>query len=105
MRGIDWRLEVVGTLAQALAKLAAETFGLVVTDLDLPDSKGLETVSTLMRAGVQPIIVLTGDQNPALRAGALDVGAYDLISKDRLSAEALERMLRLAAVQADAHRV
>jgi diguanylate cyclase (GGDEF)-like protein/PAS domain S-box-containing protein len=104
MRGVAWRLEVVGTVTHALAKLAAESYGLVVTDLDLPDSQGIETVGALVRAGAQPVIVLTGDQNPTLRAVALELGAYDLISKERLTAEALERLLRLAAVQADAHR-
>ena len=75
MPWVESRLEVAGTLAAALAKLAGESFGLVVADLNLPDSSGVATVDALARAGDQLIIVLTGDQNPVLRASAMDAGA------------------------------
>jgi len=101
---VESRLEVAGTLAAALAKLAGESFGMVVTDLNLPDSSGVATIDALARAGEQLIIVLTGDQNPALRASAMDAGAYDFLSKDNLSAAALERLVRLAAMQANTFR-
>jgi diguanylate cyclase (GGDEF)-like protein/PAS domain S-box-containing protein len=105
MPWFDSRLEAVGTLAEALARLAAESFGLVITDLNVPDSSGLDTVAALVRTGEQPIVVLTGNEDPALRVGAMDLGAYELLSKDRLSAAVLERLLRLAAIQANAHRL
>jgi len=104
LRRMPWvqaRLELAGTLRAALEKLAAEPFGLVVTDLNLPDSKGLDTLGALSRAGDQPILVLSGDPDPAVRAGALDGGAYDFLSKDNLSAAALERLVRLASIQAN----
>ena len=104
LRRMPWvqsRLEVAGTLRAALAKMAVEPFGLVVTDLNLPDSKGLDTLGALSRAGDQPIIVLSGDPDPAVRVGALDGGAYDFLSKDSLSATALERLVRLASIQAN----
>ena len=105
LRRMPWaeaRVEAVGTLAAALERLRAERFGLVLTDLHLPDARGLEAVRALSRAGEQLVIVLTGDQNPALRAGAIECGAYDFLSKDKLSAAVLERMVRLAAIQAHA---
>src|SRR6185437_8765278 len=74
LRRMSWvnsRLEVAGTLAAALARLQAEPFGLVITDLSLPDSRELDTLAALLRAGEQPVIVLTGNSDPALRAGAL----------------------------------
>ena len=104
LRRMPWvqaRLELAGTLRAALEKLAAEPFGLVVTDLNLPDSKGLDTLGALSSAGDQPILVLSGDPDPAVRAGALDNGAYDFLSKDSLSAVALERLVRLASIQAN----
>src|SRR5919109_2346159 len=75
MPWVESRLEVASTLATARARLAAERFGLVLADVNLPDSRGLETVEALARAGEQLVIVLTGDQNPALRAGAIECGA------------------------------
>ena len=100
MLGVAARIEAVHTLAAALERLRAERFGLVMTDLNLPDARGLEAVQALSRAGEQLVIVLTRDQNPALRAGAIECGAYDFLPKDNLSAAALERIVRLAAIQA-----
>jgi diguanylate cyclase (GGDEF)-like protein/PAS domain S-box-containing protein len=104
LRRMPWvqsRLEIAGTLREALAKMATEPFGLVVADLNLPDSRGLDTLGALSRAGEQPIIVLSGDPDPAIRAGAMDAGAFDYLSKDNLSAAALERLVRLASIQAN----
>jgi diguanylate cyclase (GGDEF)-like protein/PAS domain S-box-containing protein len=97
------RLEVAGTLAEALTRLGRERFGLVITDLNLPDSAGLATAEALARSGDQVVIVVTGDSDPALRAGALDCGAYDLLTKDQVTAAALERLVRLATIQANTH--
>jgi diguanylate cyclase (GGDEF)-like protein/PAS domain S-box-containing protein len=108
LRRMPWvqsRLEVAGTLRDALTKLAGESFGLVVTDLNLPDSRGLDTLGALSQAGEQPIIVLSGDPNPALRAGAMDAGVFDYLSKDSLSAAVLERLVRLASIQANTFRL
>jgi diguanylate cyclase (GGDEF)-like protein/PAS domain S-box-containing protein len=104
MPWVESRLEVVGTLADALKKLSSESFGAVVTDLNLPDSSGLQTVEALARMGEQPIIVLTGNQSPALHASAMQAGAYEVLSKDGLSAATLERLVRLASVQANTTR-
>jgi diguanylate cyclase (GGDEF)-like protein/PAS domain S-box-containing protein len=104
MPWVESRLEVVGTLADALKKLSSESFGAVVTDLNLPDSSGLQTVEALARMGEHPIIVLTGNQSPALHASAMQAGAYEVLSKDGLSAATLERLVRLASVQANTTR-
>ena len=105
MPWVESRLEVASTLRDALAKLAAEPFGLVVTDLNLPDSRGLDTLGALSQAAEQPIIVLSGDADPAIRAGAMDAGAFDYLSKDNLSAAVLERLVRLASIQANTFRL
>jgi diguanylate cyclase (GGDEF)-like protein/PAS domain S-box-containing protein len=104
MRWVESRLESAGTLAEALARLDDEHFGLVITDLNLPDCSGLATVSALTRACDQPVIVLTGDATQEVRAGAIEAGAYDFLHKDQLSAAALERLVRLGALQAAAFR-
>src|SRR5918992_1092558 len=104
MPSLDSRLEVVGKLSDALAKLGCETFGLVLADLNLPDSSGAQTVEALAAAAEQPIIVLTADTDPALRVRALECGAYDFLTKDQLTAAALERLVRLASIQANTTR-
>ena len=92
----------VASLAEAKARLAAESFDLVLTDLSLPDSKGLETLAALVGQGDRLICVLTGEQDAGLREAALALGAYDLLSKDRLEPETLDRLVRLAVMQARA---
>jgi diguanylate cyclase (GGDEF)-like protein/PAS domain S-box-containing protein len=94
----------VGTLAQALEHLDAGGCDLVMTDLNLPDSRGLETLESLTRHTDRLVIVLTGDTNEGLRDAAIECGAYDLVGKDGLSREELERLIRLAAMQAKTFR-
>src|SRR2546422_8808319 len=107
LRSMPWvesRREVAGTLSEALSKLAAEPFGLVLTDLFLPDAAGLEAVEALCRNGEQLVIALTADRDPALRAGALEYGAYDFMYKADMTAAAFERLLRLASIQAHSYQ-
>src|SRR5260221_11994458 len=75
MHSVDARLESARSLADALARLKSTPFGLVITDLNLPDSKGTSTVDALARATDQPIIGLTGDPDPAARTAPMDCGA------------------------------
>ena len=104
MPGVQARLEVVDTLREALARLADGGFDLVVTDLNLSDSRGPGTVEALSRAGDLPIIVMSGDPSPLLRAAVIEAGAYDFLQKDQLSAAALERVVRVGSLQASAFR-
>jgi PAS domain S-box-containing protein len=104
LRSLDVELEVAGTLARALELTESGSFGLVLADLTLPDSKGLATAEALCRRGDQLVIVLTGDDRPEMRAGAVEAGAYDFLSKDELTSAALDRLVRLASIQAVTRR-
>ncbi|HKU48189.1 MAG TPA: PAS domain S-box protein, partial [Burkholderiales bacterium] len=104
MPGVDSRLEVCDTLAEARARLAGGSFDLVVTDLNLPDSTGPATAEALSRAVELPVVVLSGDPDPALRASVIEAGAYDFLRKDDLTAAALERLVRVGTLQAAALR-
>src|SRR6185295_4247289 len=60
-------LEHVSTLAAALARLDAGGIDLVISDLNLPDSKGLETIESLARSTDRLILVLTGEREDEYR--------------------------------------
>ncbi len=77
------------TISDALDHRSSD-FDVVLTDLNLPDSSGAETVSQLATVftGV-PIIALTTDA--ALGLECIAVGAQDFIPKLELKAEALGR--------------
>src|SRR5206468_1017928 len=69
----------------------------VVTDLGLPDSDGLETVETLRReAESVPIVVLTGWADEDVGGAAILRGAQDYLVKGDVEPQMLRRSLRYA---------
>src|SRR5689334_19803758 len=97
---VDCEVEIVPSLCEALTRLAQGHFDLVIADLHLPDSPASDTVATLVHVCHQPVIAVTVDECPDLRARALADGAYDYLVKGQLADGSLERPVRLAALQA-----
>jgi PAS domain S-box-containing protein len=90
-------LSPVESLQQALSYLDRENFDVVLLDLSLPDSQGLETFVTIdRRFPTLPIIVLTGldDETVALRA--MQEGAQDYLVKGQVDGNLLARAIRYA---------
>ena len=80
----DRRFEVVWAdrLSTALEHLTRGGIDLILTDLDLPDSKGLETVAGVhAHASGIPIVVLTSSDDDGLALRALQQGAQDYLVK------------------------
>jgi diguanylate cyclase (GGDEF)-like protein len=100
----DVSVEHAETLADALARLDRTDFDLIVTDLNLPDSAGLDTLDALVRATDRLIVVLTGESDHLLRETAIAHGAYDLLSKNKVGPAEISRMVRLASMQANTFR-
>ncbi|HYD58535.1 MAG TPA: response regulator, partial [Burkholderiales bacterium] len=98
--GGELAIEHAGTIAEALERLEGRSFDLILTDLNVPDSKGLDTLATLAAPGDRLICVLTGEDDAGLREAAIALGAYDLLGKDDLHPAELDRLVRLAVMQA-----
>ncbi|CAM4443229.1 MAG: Adaptive-response sensory-kinase SasA [Legionellaceae bacterium] len=84
-------------LQQGLITLQEQTFDLILCDLDLPDSIGLETFQAIyQQVPDTPIIVLTGndDENTALTA--VKNGAQDYLNKNEVNSKILLRAMRYA---------
>lgn len=84
-------------LAMGLKLLVGAGIDVVLLDLMLPDSTGLETFSRVhARASGVPIVVLTGLDDEALAVRAVQEGAQDYLVKGRLNSGLLLRSMRYA---------
>ncbi|MBU4499430.1 MAG: PAS domain S-box protein, partial [Gammaproteobacteria bacterium] len=90
-----FHVEWVSRLADALERLGSERFEVVLLDLSLPDSQGLEAFDQVFQAAPDSLIlVLSGltDEETALQA--MQRGAHDYFSKGHVDAHWLPRALR-----------
>jgi PAS domain S-box-containing protein len=87
----------VERLSEALNYLAKESFDVILLDLSLPDSQGLETfLRTHYQAKATPIIVLTGIDDETLAIRAMQEGAQDYLVKGQVTGDLLVRSMRYA---------
>ena len=89
------------SLAGAIACLTAGGADVVLLDLSLPDSAGVETFTAAHRAAPDvPIIVLSGLDDEDLALQTVQLGAQEYLVKGRISAQVLQRALRYAIERA-----
>jgi signal transduction histidine kinase len=96
----QFQMTHVRRLSEALEYLWEEPCNVVLLDLGLPDSHGIDTlVVTRAQAPSVPIVVLTGFQDEALAVETLKRGAQDYLVKGQLDSKLLGRSLRYAIVR------
>lgn len=85
------------TLAEALKATSAEKFDIILSDLGLPDSAGLDTLEKLFSHNPSvPIIVLTGFRDEEIGIKALEKNAQDYLVKGNIEKGLLTRSIRYA---------
>ncbi|MFW5967819.1 MAG: ATP-binding protein [Persicimonas sp.] len=90
-------LDIAESLSEGLGVLEKSSVDVLLLDLGLPESRGVETLERLVEKGPQvPIIVLTGLHDKALAYDAIKKGADDFLHKDRLDEHRLAHALRYA---------
>lgn len=93
----DFSLSVTSSLHAALDYLQRDDVDLILADLSLPDSQGLDTVMQILAyAPTTPIVVLTGMSDEGLATRALQAGAEDYLVKGESDAAVLKRSIRYA---------
>src|SRR5688500_16166017 len=87
-----------GDATEALALCRSRDFAVVVLDIGLPGTSGLEVLRVLhdTQPGL-PVIMLTGATGEDDRVLALDSGAHDYIVKPFSNRELLARVCRASA--------
>lgn len=96
-KGVSIDIRHSDRLSSAFDNLSSERFDIVVSDLGLPDSNGIETFLRLhTRYSDTPIIVLTGMSDEDLAIKAVQGGAQDYLVKGRVEGDLLIRSMRYA---------
>lgn len=94
---ISLELDYAEKLAAGLKLLDKSRPDVVLLDLLLPDSYGLETFEKINALAPQiPIIILTGNDDEATALSAVKMGAQDYLVKGRLDGDYLLRAMRYA---------
>ena len=90
-------LQYADSVSDGLKKISEEDFYIVLLDLSLPDSAGLETITGISEKNKDiPLIVLTGTADLDVTIRALDIGAQDYLVKGQFDTATLSRSIRYA---------
>ena len=96
--GADLRIDAVSRASEALAKIQAHDYDAILLDLNLPDTRGIDTISTIVGSGAAaPIVVLTGSEDDeelgheCIRAGAEDFLCKSEVRRSSLDARSASR--------------
>ena len=103
--GARFELEAVSRLSAALDRLTNGNFQLVLVDLSLPDSHGIDTFHRVVtHAPSVPLIVLSGLDDESLALQTVQEGAQDYLVKGHVDHHTLVRAMRYAVKRAEADR-
>ena len=104
-KGGEFETAVVPRLSEAMEKLDRDHFQLILLDLTLPDSRGIETFYKMTaHAPLVPLIVLSGLDDEALALETVTAGAQDYLVKGQVDPRILERAIRYAMKRVEAER-
>jgi len=96
----------VELLSAAIQRCAEDRFDVILLDLALPDSNGLETFFAVhAHTGNTPLVVLTGSKDEMTAIKAVQAGAQDYLIKGALDDNALVRSIRYAIERSRRHLV
>ena len=95
--GVSIDVEVFERFSSGVARLGREKFDVILSDLGLPDSQGLETFIKMHTFYPDiPVIVLTGSSDEGLAFRAVRSGAQDYLVKGEIDGKSLLKSLRYA---------
>ena len=94
----DFVLNHVASIADACTYISSGVgCDVVLLDLSLPDSQGLDTIKRIHDCSSHlPVVVLSGDIDEAVAIAAVVAGAQDYLVKGHITAHLLRRALRIA---------
>lgn len=98
----DVEVRSAATLGEAVGELRRGAVGLVLLDVGLPDSSGLDSVSAVVDvAGPVPVVVITGSEDEQFGDRSLRAGAVGFVSKASSDGRTIWRAVRHGLVRAE----
>ncbi len=106
LKGRDpFQLECASGLKEGLRCIESGGIDVVLLDLNVPGSIGMETFRQILsRAPATPLVILTGLEDQELGLEAIRAGAADYVVKARINADVLKRVLRYSVERKRAER-
>ena len=96
-RDVWFKLTHVEKLETAVKYLHQESFDIILLDLSLPDSEGLDTLLTIEKIVPNlPIVLLTGYKDEFIALEAVRQGAQDYLVKEQTTTDMLVRSINYA---------
>jgi PAS domain S-box-containing protein len=94
---VSLEFESVARLRDAIDHLRVNPVDLVLLDLGLPDSQGLDTFHAIKKAAPHlPVVLLTGNEDRGLGVEAVKAGAQDYLVKGQVQGPLLVRAMTYA---------
>ncbi len=94
---VQFNIETAETMSEATERLGSGDYDVVLLDLTLPDSSGIDTVQEANTVNSNiPIVVLTGLSDEKMALHAIEKGAVDYLVKGKFSDDGLMRTIRYA---------
>ncbi len=94
------KVTLVTTQAAALEAIAQTEFDVILLDLGLPDTQGLDTVIRINQAALTvPIVILTSQEDEGLGSLCIQAGAQDFLLKQELAVDDLHRAIDFAVAR------
>ena len=91
-------------LKDAFEKISFNNYDVIILDLRLPESEGVETIETMQKELEKidkkiPIIVLTGNEDYSIGMKAWKMGVKDFICKEYCEKEDIKRALKFTYIK------
>lgn len=99
---IDFEVKHVLRLDEGLKYILTNKFDIILLDLYLPDSEGIDTFNIMKyNASNLPIIVLTGLEDEIFAVSAVKKGAKNYLIKGQVNSEELIKSIKQSIKSAD----
>ncbi|OIN98905.1 hypothetical protein COS16_09355 [Candidatus Desantisbacteria bacterium CG02_land_8_20_14_3_00_49_13] len=97
VKDADFELEQASRISEAVKRVTGKGIDVILLDLSLPDSDGLDTfIRVSAKAGEIPIVVMTGLTDRTLAIKAVQGGAQDYLVKGTVDSNLIIHSLRYA---------